>query len=85
MVDPCRTVMDMVTAGKHGHQQDLDVSRCKSINSVFTFLDSQVSGAAFMLQRSTGNIPVSAQRARSPSVMEASAQRNSVIIRGGGS
>ena len=84
MVDPCHRIMDMVTAGKHGHHQDLDVSWCKSINSAFTFFDSQVNGAAFMLQRSTGKIPVSAERDRNPSVMEARAQLNSVVTHGGG-
>ncbi|KAL9630566.1 MAG: hypothetical protein Q9204_004657, partial [Flavoplaca sp. TL-2023a] len=75
--------MDMVTAGKHGHQLDLDVSRCKSINSTITFLDSQVNDPAFMLQRSTGNVPVSAEKDRNPSAMEARAQLNSVVTHRG--
>lgn len=83
MVEPCRIVMDMVTAGKHGHQQDLEVSRRKTIDCAFTFLGSQVNGAAFMLQGITGNIIVSTEKARNPSVMEARSKLNSVVTHRG--
>lgn len=57
---PSSPHIDLKTTGKHRLHQELDISTCSTLpNCKWTFLDSQVNAMAFMLQRSTGGIPVS--------------------------
>ena len=62
----------MKSTGKHGLHQEPDISTCSTLpNCKWTFLDSQVNGIAFIMQRSTGGIPVSKERATDPEVASA--------------
>lgn len=74
----------MRTVGKHGHHKKLDVSVCDTLSGCdVQFLDSQINGAAFMMQRSTGGIPVSPERASLPDVAEACKRLTSIQTFGG--
>ena len=74
----------MNTTGKHGLHKELDVNTCSTLPGCdWTFLDSQVNSIAFMLQRSTGGIPVSEERARDPKVASACRSLDSVCTFGG--
>ena len=83
-VDPCKVVFGMRTVGKHGHHRKLDVSVCDTLPGCdIKFLDSQINGAAFMMQRSTGAIPVSPERASLPEVAAARERLISIQTFGG--
>ena len=72
LLEPSKVALGMKTTGKHGLHQQLDVSTCSTLpNCKWAFLDSQVNAIAFMLQRSTGVIPVSEERAQDPEVASA--------------
>ncbi|KAL8752495.1 MAG: hypothetical protein Q9199_005710 [Rusavskia elegans] len=84
MVKPCRTVFDMETAGKYGNLQQLDFSRCRSFpNCNFTFLNLKITGAAFIMHRSTGHVPESQDRANDSESTEAQAKLEFVVTNGG--
>ena len=83
-VDPCKTALGMKNVGKHGQHALLDQSLCSTLPGCKTaFLDSQVTGACFMLQRSTGGIPVSASRATEPAIARSCEQLRSIQTFGG--
>ncbi|OBT75776.1 hypothetical protein VF21_05558 [Pseudogymnoascus sp. 05NY08] len=60
-VDTCRTIMGAVFARKHGEAKILDKVALNSIPGCnIEFLESQVSGAMFMLIKTLGYVPVPA-------------------------
>lgn len=83
-VEPCKFVFGMRTVGKHGHHKVLDISTCDTLPGCdINFLDSQINAAAFMMQRSTGGIPVSPERAQDPEVAAAQIRLRSIRTYGG--
>ena len=83
-IDVSKTALRMQTVGKHRHHSELDISRCKTLPGCdMTFLDSQITGMAFMLQRSTGGVPVSSQRAAIADIAEAQNKLRSIRSFGG--
>ncbi|KAL8841352.1 MAG: hypothetical protein Q9170_000983 [Blastenia crenularia] len=84
MVDPCKVALGMRTVGKHGQLKILDQSTCDTLpDCKGTFLDSQITGAAFMLQRSYGYIPVDKARAEDSEVAKACESLKSIKTGGG--
>ena len=84
MVEPSKVVLGMKTVGKHGQAEILDQSKCTTLpRCKASFLDSQVTGAVFMLQRSYGYVPVDSVRANDPEVAKACESLNSVKTGGG--
>lgn len=74
----------MRTVGKHEPLKQLDVSECDTLPGCdVRFLDSQINGAAFMLQRSLGKIPVSAERGKDAQIADAVESLESVRTYGG--
>lgn len=83
-IEPSKVALGMKTTGKHGLHQQLEVSTCSTLpNCKWAFLDSQINAIAFMLQRSTGGIPVSEERAQDPEVASACLSLESVCTFGG--
>ncbi|KAI9790557.1 MAG: hypothetical protein M1816_005064 [Peltula sp. TS41687] len=71
-VDPSKIALGMNTSGKHGARRELDLSRCMVLpNCKREFLDSQITGAAFMLLRTFGRVPVSPKRTQDAPLTEA--------------
>ena len=65
IIELCKIALEMETIGKHGLHAQLDISKCSTLPKCdWGFLDSQINAMAFMLQRSTGGIPVSADRVK---------------------
>lgn len=72
LINPSKVAFSIKTTGKHGLHQQLDVSTCSTLpNCKWTFLDFQINAIAFMLQRSTGGIPLSQERAQNHEVASA--------------
>ena len=74
----------MEIVGKHGLHGDLDQNQTTTLPKCKAqFLDAQVTGAAFMLQRTCGGIPVSRERANQPEVALACSELQSIRTFGG--
>lgn len=74
----------MRTVGKHETLNELDVSVCDTLPGCdIRFLDSQINGAAFMLQRSLGYIPISPERATDEEISTATKSLDSICTQGG--
>lgn len=84
MVDLCRALLDMTVVGKHGQAKILNRSVCNVIPQCkVEFLDSQVNGAVFMLQRTLGSIPVATKFADDAHMRGIAAKLKSVQTHGG--
>ena len=59
-VDLCVRLLGMKKTGAHHGQNRLDSSACTRFKSEARFLDHQIMGAAFMLQRTLGYVPAPA-------------------------
>ncbi|MCJ1387691.1 hypothetical protein MMC18_000534 [Xylographa bjoerkii] len=82
LVDPCMVAMGMVTSGKH--RDYFDTSRSTLLpDCSFEFLDSQINGAAYMLQRTHGTIPVPSAHSNNSVTAAAIRQLKSVKTFGG--
>ena len=74
----------METCGHHGDKKDLDQSKYNALPKCKArFLDTQITGAASMLQMSNGCIPIAAERAQDPGVAKAYDSLKSVKTYGG--
>ena len=74
----------MKVTGKHGLHKDLNQSIATTLpKCTANFLDTQITGAAFMLQRTYGYILVSAERANDLQVAAALRQMRSIRTYGG--
>ena len=71
-MEPCKTVFGLRTVAKHGQLQALDVSECDLLPGCdIRFLDSQITGFTFMIQRSMGGVPVPDGKENDPDVLAA--------------
>lgn len=83
-IDICKIAWDMKTTGKHGQKEDLDVSTCMTLPGCdIKFLDSQINGAMFMAQRSTGGPIIGEDRQSSAELDEAKSELESLTTGGG--
>ncbi|KFY93428.1 hypothetical protein V498_04442 [Pseudogymnoascus sp. VKM F-4517 (FW-2822)] len=81
-VDTCRTVMGAVFARKHGEAQVLDKVTLSSIPGCnIEFLDSQLTGAMFMVTKTLGYVPIPVDA--SDEVKEAASTLAGLATRGG--
>ena len=70
-INACKIAMNLRTVGKPVPLNELNISECDSLPGCdIKFLDSQINGVAFMLQRSIGRIPVAKERAGDPTDRE---------------
>ena len=84
MVEPSKIALGMNAIGKHEQSKILDQNKFTTLPKCKAeFLDSQVTGAAFMLQRIYGQVPVDTERAKDPEVTIASNKLKSVKTDGG--
>ncbi|KAL8834745.1 MAG: hypothetical protein Q9170_003622 [Blastenia crenularia] len=83
-VDASKTVLGMTVSGKHHTGETLDQNRCIPLPKCKAqFLDSQVTGATFILQRMYGTIPVGKDRSKLQDVARAVMQLESIRTCGG--
>jgi SNF2 family DNA or RNA helicase len=62
-VDHCHTLMNMERVATHGPTDEYPLSKCHELPTCkATFLDCQINGAAWMLMRTFGQIPMSNDR-----------------------
>ena len=80
----CKLILGMKFISKHGQAQLLDRSVCTLIGDCkVSFLDSQINGAVFMLQRSCGRIPIDSGRVNDPELAKAAKKLESIQTFGG--
>ncbi len=82
-VDDSKAVLGMKDVGKF-KDTDLNLSQCTALpRCTASFLDSQVTAAAFILQRTFGVIPIDQERRKDKAVRDAATRLQSVRTRGG--
>jgi hypothetical protein len=83
-VDLSKAIMGAKFASKHGQAKVLDRSTCSTIPGCkVSFLDSQINGAVFMLQRSCGTVPITAQFIQDEAICKAASDLKSCRTWGG--
>lgn len=83
-VNPSKRLLGMKFAGKHGQTKVLDLSSGSLWPGCpVQFLDSQINGAVFMLQRSCGTIPIDKDRSMDTKLHEIATSLRSVQTYGG--
>ncbi|KAL8976770.1 MAG: hypothetical protein Q9205_007295 [Flavoplaca limonia] len=83
-VDVAKVALGMKTVGKHKDHPELDLSECTTLSGCKArFLDSQITGAAFMIARSHGGVPVAKDRLNDPAVAAAAAALECIKTSGG--
>ncbi len=85
-VDSCKTFLNMQYHSKHEAAQVLDLSVTNifpKLGEMVKFLDSQINGAVFMLQRMFGRIPIVPRLGDNPGVRDVARRLESIRTFGG--
>ena len=84
LVEPCREILGMEFSAFHGTMKTLEKHRCTHLpNCRATFLDPQINGAVFMLQRTFGHVPLPPEHSENETMMNLQRKLRGLPTHGG--